>query len=124
MKIDRNLTAKLGHVANITNTIGGGMSMNQLGVKAKDDHYLVSLKAPGVSVDSFKVSVNNGKLLVHQMLNLPGLKSIPFLINFMDIPFDVNVEGISAEYTSSGLEIILPFNEFANGYHRDIRIEY
>ncbi len=124
MNIDRNLTAKLGHVANITNTISGGMSMNHLDVQANDDHYLVTVKAPGVSVDSFRVSVDDGRLLVHQMLTVEGDIDFPYLINFMEIPFDVNVELISAEYNEHGLEITLPYNEYADGYHRDIEIEH
>ena len=124
MRIDKNLTAKLGHVANITNTISGGMTINHMGLLKNEDHYLVHVTAPGVSVDSFRVSVDNGRLLVHQLLNLEGEPAFPYLINYIDIPHGVNLEQISAEYNDHGLEIILPFNEYADGYHRDIEIEH
>ena len=124
IRVDRNLTAKLAHVANITNTLSGGMSQNTVTTEAFDDHYLVTITAPGVSLDSLKVSVDHNKILVHQMMSFEGVKEFPYLINFMMIPSEVDFEKISADYSDNSLHIVLPFNELADGYYRDIEIDH
>ncbi len=120
--IDRNLTAKLAHLASITNTISGGMSMHTFHKQKNEDHYLITVKAPGVDPSSLKVTIDTDKLLVHQILQMGSHGEIPYLLNFFMIPQEVNFSKITAEYADDELHIALPFNELADGFYKEINI--
>ena len=72
MKIDSNLTTKLANIANISTTVGGGMVETNTSLIKNEDHYLVSIKVPGISHEELKIEINNDLVLV--FLNIEKIR--------------------------------------------------
>ena len=122
MKVDKNITKRLSHAAFVTNVLDGGRVLPLLSINKEIDKYIYSIELPGVNPDDFIVEISNGALLLfHQMWFKEDLE-IPYLVNRMMIPQDVNIDGISAEFRNGKLQIILPVDELSQGYHRNVEI--
>lgn len=121
MKKGNNWKKKLIKTTDILNTINGGMVMPQIDFKKLDDHYEVSVWVPGIKAESLHVEVNNNILDIYALLNiLPG--GFKYNISKVDIPFDVDITKISANYSDKSLIVDLPFNELSRGYHKKVWI--
>ena len=53
-----------------------------------------------------------------------GENRLPYLIQVMPIPYDVEVESITGKLMDKGLKVKLPISEYSNGYQRDIDLTY
>jgi HSP20 family molecular chaperone IbpA len=123
MRIDRNMTRGLAQSAMVMNTLGGGMSLPVSKVKKTEDQYLYSLSIPGVDADFLSIEINNNNLLIFQNMDFGGVV-IPYMIQRVHIPSDVEFDQISAEYDDGRLLVVMPINELAGGgYHRQVDIE-
>lgn len=122
MKIDRTVTINLAQIAKVMNVIGGGITSHHSNLIRNNNHYLLIVKAPGVSADQFTIELHNENLFVFQNMNFDASMKLPYLIHTMKIPADVDFEMIHAEYEDKTLKVIMPFNQLANGYHRDVEI--
>ena len=123
MNVDKNISQTLSQSAYVMNTIGGGMAMPKVRFKAYDDHYLFRLRVPGVDPNNFNIEIDHQNLFIYQQIHFDDELEIPHLVRRLIIPAEVNYRNITAEYHQGLITIKLPFNELANGYHRDIDLE-
>ena len=122
MKVDKNITKRLSHAAFVTNVLDGGRVLPLLSINKEIDKYIYSIELPGVNPDDIIVEISNGALLLFHQMWFKEDVEIPYLVNRMMIPQDVNIDGISAEFRNGKLQIILPVDELSQGYHRNVEI--
>ncbi len=123
MRVNKNFTKTLAQTANILNVLNGGMTMANVYFNRKKDHYLYQIEIPSVDPEQFSVEIDLSNLFIYQKMHFDSELEIPYMIRRLNIPAEVNYKQISAEYGDGRLSIILPFNELAGGYHRDIEIQ-
>ena len=110
----------------IGNTLHGGISQPEVRVSQHEDYRQVELWVAGVSEEHMHVKINNNQLVVYFELAIESrgsLISIPFIAYNKQIPYFIDARKIRANYANGVLTVQLPYNELANGYHRDIPIE-
>lgn len=110
----------------IGNTLHGGISQPEVRVSQHEDYRQVELWVAGVSEEHMHVKINNNQLVVYFELAIESrgsLISIPFIAYNKQIPYFIDAKKIRANYANGVLTVQLPYNELANGYHRDIPIE-
>jgi HSP20 family molecular chaperone IbpA len=110
----------------VGNTLHGGISQSEVRISQHADYRQVELWVPGVSDEHMHVKINNNQLVVyfeHVIESRGALISIPFIAYNKQIPYFIDAQKIRANYVEGVLTVQLPYNELANGYHRDIPIE-
>ena len=123
MKAEMNISKGLAQSAFVMNVLGGGMSKPKSKLKKLDDHYLLKLNIPGVDAEQLSVEINNQHLFIFQIMNFKEDVEIPYMVQRILIPVEVNFDEIRAEYEKGDLHVILPFSEMAGGYQRHVDIE-
>lgn len=118
----KDVTKELADAAGYINLVAGGTSMPNVSWNKTKKGYLLTVSVPGVAPDHFSIDIIDRTLLVFQRFENYEMP-IPNLIHKVDIPFDVEVTGITASRTARKLKIALPFNEMAGGYQRHVDIE-
>lgn len=103
----------------ILNTMGGGMTEPRIAFRSSDVGQMLEIKVPGVDLRTLNIEVNFNRLTVFQGV----LQGVPRIIFDKPIPYFIDVEKITAMVQGDVLNISLPFNERANGYHRRIGIK-
>ena len=114
------------------NTTNGGMSEPILGISRGEEGYEVSVKAAGLTADSFQIDVLDNRLWVYHLVilfaerpdGMGNLQTARTLGNIF-LPNDVNVENIGARYDdeTGELRINLPYNQAKRNFRRHIDIE-
>lgn len=102
----------------ILNTMGGGMTEPRIAFRPSDVGQMLEIKLAGVDLSTLNIEVNFNRLTVFQGV----LQGVPRIIFDKPIPYFIDVEKITARVEGNALNISLPFNERANGYHRRIGI--
>lgn len=102
----------------ILNTMGGGMTEPRIAFRPSDVGQMLEIKLAGVDLSRLNIEVNFNRLTVFQGV----LQGVPRIIFDKPIPYFIDVEKITARVEGNALNISLPFNERANGYHRRIGI--
>lgn len=123
MNVDENITKGLAQSAFVMNVLGGGMSMPNSSFKKFDDHYLLQMDIPGVDSEHLSVEINNQHLFIFQLMNFKQEVEIPYMVQRLLIPAEVEFDQIRAEYEGGKLHVILPYNELAGGYRRHVDIQ-
>lgn len=109
----------------ITNTLNGGKSEPIVKLSQHQEYRQIELKVPGMSEESMHVKINNNQLVVyfeHSVESRGETIYVPTIVYNKPIPYFIDATKIRAQYVEGVLTIQLPFNELANGYHRDIPI--
>ena len=127
---NKKILKSFGQQIDQLNTLGGGVSMAQIGVVNKPDKMVVTVVAPAVNPDFMQVQVEYDKLIVYATLppkeevttGQPGV-SLPLFAQVINIPFHVDVEQINAIHKNGKLKINLPFAEGRINNRRTIGIE-
>ena len=127
---NKKILKSFGQQIDQLNTLGGGVSMAQIGVVNKPDKMVVTVVAPAVNPDFMQVQVEYDKLIVYATLppkeestnEQPGV-SLPLFAQVINIPFHVDVEQINAIHKNGKLKINLPFAEGRINNKRTIGIE-
>jgi HSP20 family molecular chaperone IbpA len=115
--------------ADVMNTLNGGISSPDMRMTREQDKYILHARVPGVKPERMQIEIKNNRLFLFSHIPLrkddlyDGIHSIPFHIGFVIIPFDVRITEIKAVYEEGELKVIMPFNEFSNGYNKRIHIE-
>ncbi|MGB3467108.1 MAG: Hsp20/alpha crystallin family protein, partial [Cyclobacteriaceae bacterium] len=122
MKTDVNLTTKLALIANTSNTVGGGMVETNAVLIKKNDHYLISIKVPGITEGDLRIEINNDMVFVFLCFDDVTKEPFNYLLKHFKIPFEVDAEQIRADFEGRILDIIMPFKEMENGYFRTVDI--
>ena len=80
---------------------------------------------PGIGFENVKIEVNNNQLMIYYFTPVVSQEKalkFPKVLYNNSIPYFVDVTNIAASEQESTLIVKLPFNEFAEGYHRDISV--
>lgn len=123
---DRNWVRSVLKTSDIMNTLNGGMSQPMTRMIRNADHYLITLKVPGVNLDNVKVEIVDRHVIFHHVINFNDLDdsnlTIPHVLATYPLTADVDYKGISAVRKEGVLLVKLPFNELSNGYHREVDV--
>ncbi len=109
----------------LSNTINGGRSEPIVKLSQHQEYRQIELKVPGLSEEHMHVKINNNQLVVyfeHSIESRGETIYVPTIVYNKPIPYFIDAKKIRAQYIEGVLTIQLPFNELANGYHRDIPI--
>jgi HSP20 family molecular chaperone IbpA len=110
MRVDKELMHVLAQSADVVNTINGGMSVAHIKMHTLKDHYLITVRVPGVSEEALKLEMHEGNLFVFQQMTLDTGLRIPYLVASITVSENVNKEAISANYEGRRLHIFMPFD--------------
>ncbi len=121
MRINQLMTRNLANSADLLNTANGGTIFPTFETYKHDDHYRLEVSIPSVDPDNIKVEVNGENLLIYHKMTMGDVK-IPNLLGIEKISADVALDEITAGYEDDLLIIIMPFNEVAGGFRREIDI--
>lgn len=110
----------------IANTLQGGVSQPEVRLTKLRDGRQIELQVPGISNQQMHVKINNNQLIVYYeilVVTQGKVVPIPFIVYNKPIPYYIDANRIKATYEDKVLTVQLPYNELANGFHRDIPIE-
>lgn len=109
----------------VLNTVNGGVSEPQLNLGHFEEYRQIRLKVPGIKQEDVHIEIHNNTLSVYYFINIVSnekLIQLPRFIYNKSIPYFVNISKISAVVEDNDLVINLPFNDLANGFHKEIKI--
>jgi len=129
MKYDRDIKTvhEILKSVDINNTLNGGRSEPQTSIKKYDGYYLLKAKVPGVEIDRLRVEIIDGKVIVHHPMAFEqalGDLTVPQVVAAFPITPKIDHKNITAHRVDNVVEVIMPFNEMADGYNRHIDINY
>ncbi|MEQ9300788.1 MAG: hypothetical protein RIF33_19605 [Cyclobacteriaceae bacterium] len=115
---------KFAQAANVANTLNGGMTKPKVTFTKEEDHYHITLRVAGTGEGSFKVEIINQAVYIFLFLGQgePDIHAMKFPVEVLPIPSDVDFHNISAYFEGNILNVVMPFNELANGYRQGIEI--
>jgi len=122
MRVELDIIKTLAESADLVNTINGGMSLAHIHKYTLADHYMVTVKVPGVDKKSLKVEMHDGQLFIFQLMHLEDGIDIPFMVASIDVAEKVIKQQIRANYHGRSLNIVMPFAEWEEGDSRVIKI--
>jgi HSP20 family molecular chaperone IbpA len=111
MKVAPELIKTLAESADLINTINGGMSLAHVEKFTMTDHYLVTVKVPGVDGHSLKLELHKDLLLVFQLMHLEDDIEIPYLITSVQLDENIDKRAVHVDFQGKNLNIVLPFEE-------------
>ena len=126
---NHHILKKLMLTTDFMNTTNGGMAMVNNNVNQEKDAYISHMKIPWSNPDNMKIQIIDNRIYIYSIMDFgenggyDGIKRLPYTLEILDVPYDVNIKGISASYFEGVLKIILPFNELAGGFRREISID-
>jgi len=129
MRYDRDIKTvrEILKSVDINNTLNGGRSEPQTSIKKLDNYYLLEAKVPGVEVDQLRVEIIDGKVIIHHPMAFEqalGDLTVPQVVAAFPITPKIDHKNITAHRIENKVEVIMPFNELADGYNRNIDISY
>jgi len=110
----------------IANTLQRGISEPMVRLMRFPEYRQIELRVPGIGEDNMHVKINNNQLLVfynHLIESRGQVIAVPHFVYNKPIPYFIDANKIKATYEDNVLTVQLPYNELANGFHRDIPIE-
>ncbi|MEM6522424.1 MAG: Hsp20/alpha crystallin family protein [Bacteroidota bacterium] len=123
---DRSWVRSVLKTSDIMNTLNGGMSQPTTNIRREQDHYLITLKVPGVDLENVKVEIIDKNLIFHHIINFNDLDdsslNIPHVLATYSLAADVDHNNITAAQKEGVLHVKLPFNELSSGYHREVDV--
>ena len=126
---DHNISKELLLTVDFMNTINGGMAKVRFNFNREHSRYVANVMIPGVKPQDIKVEIKNNFLTVYYFLKFgedgsyEEIKNIPYVLCHFMIPFDVKIADIHARSETDTLQVILPFNELADGYRKEISVD-
>ena len=122
---ENSAVKNLAQIANLMATLNGGIvgSMKKL-LKFKDCLKL-EVHLPGISAKAVKAEVKGNHLIVQYMVdvNSNNLKArISNVVFNQPLPYFVDITRLKTKFVAGKLDIIMPFNQFANGFNQQLDI--
>jgi len=111
----------------ITNTLNGGVAEPMVKLTRFPEYRQIELSVPGMGEENMHVKINNNQLVIfytHHIESRGQVISVPRFIYNKPIPYFIDATKIKAMYEGNVLKVQLPYNELANGFHRDVPIEH
>lgn len=127
MKIGINLPQELLTSIDVVNTLNGGMSEPVVKLRQFPSYREITIRIPGVDARNIKIEINNNELMIYYftvLLSQEREMKFPKVLYNKSIPYFVDARHITANEKGNSLVVRLPFNELANGSHRDISISH
>lgn len=126
MKFGKELISNLAETTNIVNTLNGGIINPIVRFKKLNTGHQLGIRIPSADLDKVKVEINNNILSVVYYMDL-SMDLLPFripnVILSRPIPYYIDISGIKATVNEKDIQVFLPYNKLANGYHKEINIE-
>lgn len=125
MKTGINLPQELMTGIDVVNTLNGGMSEPVVKLKQFSSYREITIRIPGVDIVNIKIEINNNELMIYYFMVLLSQEKemkLPKVLYNKSLPYFVDANHITASRKEDSLVVRLPFNELANGNHRDISI--
>ncbi len=123
MSTKLNLPQELITGIDVVNTLNGGTSEPEILKEKFATHHRITVNVPGIGVENIKIEINNNELIIYYFISLRSqgkdLK-YPRMIYKKAIPYFVDIVNIAATEEGNAMVVHMPFNELANGYHRDV----
>lgn len=119
----KGITSALLSSIDAMNTMNGGIIEPRLRVYKLPSRRVIEMSVPGVPQNLIKADINNNVLNIYHLLEFESDDKrlhIPRIVYSKQIPYYVDTKKITASFDKDTLKVQLPFNELANGYHRDI----
>ncbi|MEQ1584911.1 MAG: Hsp20/alpha crystallin family protein [Cyclobacteriaceae bacterium] len=126
MRRANSISDEILQTIDVMNTIGGGVSEPVVRLTQFPRYRQIELSVPGIGEHNMHVKVNNNQLMVyyeHPIESRGQVVAVPHIVYNKPIPYFINATKIKAVYLDGCLTVQLPYNELANGFHRDIPIE-
>lgn len=121
----KTLIKELARTSTIYGVVGSGISVPIVEFTRLSEFYSANIRIPGIRKEDIKVELNNRNIHIYYYLHIQaGDEELNFPVDVYrgPVPYDVDVAKITAKYTDAHLNILLPFNDLAAGYYRDVRI--
>lgn len=126
MRRENSISDEILQSIDVMNTLGGGVSEPVVRLTQFPAYRQIELSVPGIGEQNMHVKVNNNQLIVyfeHRIESRGHVVSVPHIVYNKPIPYYIDASKIKAVYLDGWLTVQLPYNELANGFHRDIPIE-
>ena len=126
---NHHILKKLLLTTDFMNTTNGGMAMVNVNVNQEKDGYISHMEIPWINLDNMKIQIIDNRIHIYSLMDFgenggyDGIKRLPYTLGILDVPYDVNIVGVSASYNEGVLKIKLPYNELAGGFRREISID-
>jgi len=125
MNTKLNLPQELITGIDVVNTLNGGLSEPDVKREKFPSYHQITVRVPGMEADNIKIEINNNVLMIYYFISILSqgreLK-YPKMVYRKAIPYFVDIGNIGASEEDNAMVVHLPFNELANGYHRDISV--
>lgn len=112
------------------NTINGGRVEPTVIVNEQADQFEALVTVPGLEPDKLMVEVVNNQLLVYYFQSVLNNKDeesemlIPVNVKTFNLPYFVDEQAIRARYNENHWRIVMPFNDKAQGFRKNVDIEF
>lgn len=119
----KGITDELLTSIDVLNTVNGGAVEPRMTLSQHEDRRQVELVVPSVAGENVKAEIHNNQLTIYYNLPIQSVERtirLPRVVYNKQIPYFVDVPKIAAAFEDDRFIVRLPFNELANGYHRDI----
>lgn len=111
------------------NTINGGRVEPTVNITEQPDQYEALVTVPGLEPDKLMVEVVNNQLLIYYFQSvLNGSEEsemlMPVNVKTLNLPYFVDEQAIKARYNENYWRIVIPFNDKAQGFRKNVDIEF
>jgi HSP20 family molecular chaperone IbpA len=120
-----NLPQELITGIDVVNTLNGGTSEPWVAREKFPSYLQITVKIPGIGAENIKIEINNNELVIYYFISIRSQNKdlkYPKVVYKKAIPYYVDINNIAATEEDNAMIVHLPFNELANGYHRDISL--
>ena len=108
-------------MADVVNTVNGGMAQCNLCMTRYDREWLVRMKVPGVDPERLKIEIRDREMFIYQLLSeqICGEVELPFLLTSFAMGPQIDFDGIAANYEDGEVLIHLPIDKLSDGKGRE-----
>jgi len=104
-------------VLDVQNTLAGGCAAPYIKLQKEDGFWLVYAKIPGLRENRFDVELDKRNLRINYKLEMPNVGDqvdghIRLMAGYMELPSEVNMQAIEAEFEDGLLKIIMPIDAY------------
>lgn len=107
-------------VLDVQNTLAGGCAAPYIKLQKEDGFWMVYAKIPGLKENRFDVELDKRNLRINYKLEMPNVGNledgqIRLMAGYMELPSEVNMQAIEAEFEDGLLKIIMPIDAYLDG---------
>ena len=110
----------------VLNTLYGGISEPYVEFQQFEDRREIYVRVPGIEKESIQIEIHKNVLTIFYSIFIQSGDTripMPRIVYSKNIPYFVDASRISAQTEGQGFRVTLPFNEMANGFYRNIKLD-